>query len=173
MSSSLPFFGMLLIALTMAAMVFTAPAMAESERTKIDAAMAALRDAYAQRPFRAHQFRTDSVEDTATSIDLLEPDGAFRDLRDQETKLRDDRSHQAPYSKPQLPVADVSVAAWNRIWRIAEDFRGKPEGHSPELRGRLLRAIARYAEWETTRPDGRFRFHESCFTVSIAGMRQK
>ncbi|MEM6333009.1 MAG: polysaccharide lyase family 8 super-sandwich domain-containing protein [Planctomycetota bacterium] len=164
----MPSLGLLVVGLILVAAFWAAPIAAAADRAGVAAAMSTLREGYALRPFRAHQLRTDGTADAATSISLLESDGAFSDLRDQEAALRDDGSHQSPYGKPQFPVAEVSVTAWNRIWRIAEEFRGKPDNHRPELRGRLLRAIARYAAWETSRPDGRFRFHESCFAVPTA-----
>ncbi len=134
---------------------------------ELERAISALREDYARRGFRNHQLKT-LEEDVETCLRLLDDDGVFRDLRQQEAGFREDGSYEIASHAKQRKLEHISAISWNRIWKIADHFRGKPADDEPEARRKLLRAIAHYADWETSRPDGRFRFHISCFATPTA-----
>lgn len=161
------YFGLFSVVLFGLSIVFVSPSTHAADSTEVEQAMSVLRENYSQRGFRNHQLGA-VEEDVETCLGLLDQDGGFRDLRQQEVGFRKDGSYEIASHARQRKLEHISAISWNRIWKIADSFRGKPADYEPEAKRKLLRAIAHYADWETARPDGRFRFHISCFATPTA-----
>lgn len=128
-----------------------------------------LRSQYAQTAFRTHMLEQYDTPDAAACIADLSEDGVFTSQRSQEATLANQDAFRSNEREGQLDVAEFLQSAWLKIWRIAESERGATEV-DPKLRARWFRAALHYGRLERLRPDGRFRFHNSCFAIPTAAI---
>jgi len=124
------------------------------------AAINTLRTNYSKSMYRPQ----DLVADTYTiCLAQLQSNGQFTDFIDEETTLTNSNSFKSTSSTTQNKVGDFLYTCFARIWRIAENFRGKtiPD----DIRIKLYQSIIYYGNLETGRPNVDGRFHRSCFAI--------
>lgn len=137
------------------------PAVPEPRQQALDK----LREKFArERAFRRWSCRAEEFE---ACDRLLLADGTFSDLAGPEREIRDGKLHLRDEREAQVRVAEVTVKALNRLWRLAEPFRNGGTG-SNERRERILRGIVRYGTLETERVNSPHRFLASCFDIPTA-----
>ena len=130
-----------------------------------------LREEYAKKPFR--RFKGKSEKTLQECLELLDDDGVFSDLRDEEAIILKEGMDQSMYSQPQDRVSELNREAFERLWEISETFRNKKAETVADaaLRDKVFRGFIHYAAIE----DGRGaitagRFHESCFAIPLANI---
>jgi hypothetical protein len=124
------------------------------------AAINTLRTNYSKSMYRSQ----DLVADTYTiCLAQLQSNGQFADYVVAENTLKNSNSFLSVYSAPQSDAGDFLLTCFTRIWRIAENFRGKtiPD----DIRIKLYNSILYYGNLETSRPNVSSRFHRSCFAI--------
>jgi hypothetical protein len=106
----------------------------------------------------------DLVADTyAICLAQLQSNGQFTDLIATETTFTASNSFKSTSTSVQYDVGDYLLTCFGRIWRIAENFRGKTI--PADIRTKLYNSIIYYGNLETSRPNVGGRFHRSCFAI--------
>ena len=124
------------------------------------AAINTLRTNYSKSTYRSQ----DLVADTyAICLAQLQSNGQFTDYIATETSLTSSNSFKSTGTTAQNNAGDFLYTCFARIWRIAENFRGKAIPDS--IRIKLYQSIIYYGNLETGRPNVDGRFHRSCFAI--------
>jgi len=131
-----------------------------SQTVEETAAINALRLTYSKTIQRAQDLVADNYD---VCLNQLQQDGRFTDCIDTETALTNSNSFKNTSATEQGKVGDFLYICFARIWRIAENFRGKTI--DVDIRTRLFKAIIYYGNLETKRPNVYGRFHRSCFAI--------
>ena len=109
-------------------------------------------------------------------LKLLDENGSFRDLSEQEADYRTNHRGEPryDYSKFQTPILNMLSTAFDRLVRIALDLRdGKiQEAEHSEAKRKLYRGVLNYSQIELDRGDRirSGRFHGSCFAMPKAAV---
>ena len=124
------------------------------------AAIASLRTNYSKSMSRSQDLVADSYD---ICLAQLQSNGQFTDYIADETSLTNSNSFKNTSSTLQNNAGDFLYTCFARIWRIAENFRGKiiPD----DIRIKLYNSIIYYGNLETSRPNVSGRFHRSCFAI--------
>jgi len=124
------------------------------------AAIANLRTTYSKSMYRSHILVSDSY---AVCIAQLQSNGQFTNFIATETSLKNSNSFKSTAYTAQRNAGDFLTTCFQRIWRIAENFREKtiPD----DIRLKLYQSILYYGDLETNRPNVGGRFHSSCFAI--------
>lgn len=124
------------------------------------AAINVLRTNYSKTQYRAHELVTDTY---GVCLAQLQSNGQFTDYIAAENVLKNDNSFKSTYTTPQNNAGAFLLTCFRRIWRIAENFRGKAIPDS--IKTKLYQSIVYYGDLETSRPNVGGRFHASCFAI--------
>jgi hypothetical protein len=124
------------------------------------AAINTLRTNYSKSMWRSQDLVADSY---SICLAQLQPNGQFKDYIATETSLANSNSFTTTSMTPQYNAGDFLYTCFARIWRIAENFRGKTIPDS--IRTRIYQSIIYYGNIETSRPNVGGRFHRSCFAI--------
>lgn len=126
-------------------------------------ALREMRDFYAEKPFRSVVYPVDSV---VVFRQRLTDEGVFADLRKAEDEIRE--HDYAQKGNKQVAISNVTKEAFNRLWRLAETYRSKPQNPADPTLRVLMRAITHYGKLEHERLNVSSRWHASCFAVPVA-----
>lgn len=132
------------------------------------AALQNMRAKLERTPCRA--FKRPANIDAKAAAKMLGEDGLFSDMADVESEAFQNNLPKRD-TESQRKVAPRLELAFNRIWAIAEGFRGQPRplsGEQQQLLARLYRAINHYGAIESKRDNNHGRFHASCFAIPLA-----
>lgn len=130
----------------------------------------AYREYYAKTPYRMQSSAGLTAQECALQ---LQDNGVFGDLKSREAELIVPLDGgKLKYDKDQQAIGLLLTDAFNRIWRIAEEFRNgrmTPE-RNPEIYRNLQQAILYYGNLELGRNNKVSRFHASCFAIPTAAV---
>ncbi len=129
------------------------------------AAIANLRTTYSKSMYRSGDLDADSY---VVCIAQLQSNGQFSDFIATETLLKNNNSFKSTATTAQGNAGDFLLTCFERIWRIAENFRGK--AIPDDIRIKLYQSILYYGDLETTRPNVGGRFHRSCFAIPVCAI---
>lgn len=130
----------------------------DSEKEK---AIKKYRDYYAGHGYRVYTLPKLSVTEI---LDNWREDGQFADLAEKEKQVWE--------SKNQEKIGLFLTEAFNRIWKIAEEFRADRMGISLDkgVYEKCRKAIVYYGNLEISRSNRVHRFHASCFAIPTAAV---
>lgn len=133
------------------------------------------RQYFAKHAYRGHQLSKFKAEKITSQqcVDLLNENGLFKDLIADQSKIETQKFHLSQSSKQQVVVNQMLEKAFNRIWLIAQTYRGKKysEYAGDKTLGLLFKAINNYSNIEHQRGSiSAGRFHESCFAIPTAAV---
>lgn len=133
------------------------------------------RQYFSEHAYRGHQLTKSKTEkiNSQECIELLGEDGKFVDMVAEQDKIEQEKMNLANYTPPQKVVSNFGAKAFNRMWRIAQTYRGKAynEYKNDATYLKLLKAINNYSKIEADRGSiGSGRFHESCFAIPTAAV---
>lgn len=126
-------------------------------------AIQSIRSLYAEKPYRSISVSADSV---SLYKSLLSQEGLFTDLANEESEIA--KGNYAEKVEKQTYISAVTKKAFNRLWMMAETYRGKQLQTADPILGSILRAICHYGSLEHNRINVSARWHVSCFTVPVA-----
>lgn len=131
----------------------------EKEKVK---ALNEFRDKYSKCAYRGHQLRKCTLS-VSEILHNWKEDGTFVDLSESEEKIMKGKQDK---------INEFLTEAFNRIWKIAEEFRrGRmTEKLDKDNFMKLQKAILYYGNLEISRKNGSFRFHASCFAIPTASV---
>lgn len=146
-----------------------------AQLTPKEQAVENFRQYFAENAYRGHQLTKNKVEQLTAQqcIDLLGSDGRFTDLVEGQERIEREKMNLAHSTKPQNEVSGLLEKALNRMWRIAQTYRGKSydEYKGDETLIRLFKAINNYSKIESDRGSiTSGRFHVSCFAIPTAAV---
>jgi hypothetical protein len=130
---------------------------------------------FSKHAYRGHQLTKSKVEQLTAGkcIILLGPDGRFTDLVAEQERIENNKLNFIDSTKPQVEVGQFLEKAFNRIWRIAQTYRGKKYNTyaNDSTLARLYKAVNNYSKIEADRGRiGAGRFHISCFAIPTAAV---
>ncbi len=100
----------------------------------------------------------------------LTEEGQFSDLNQTERQIFDQHLLSAPSYSTDNVVANFLTEAFNRLWKIAESYRGTPADTRSSGFRSLLKGIIHYGTIEAGRSNKLPRFHASCFAIPTASV---
>ncbi|MEQ2517418.1 MULTISPECIES: polysaccharide lyase family 8 super-sandwich domain-containing protein [Bacteroides] len=117
--------------------------------------------------YSGHGYRAYSLPKNLLVSEILnkwEDNGIFTDLAETEKGIME--------SKNQEKIGLFLTEAFNRIWKIAEEFRADRMGVSldKEVFKKCQKAILYYGNLEVSRSNRVHRFHASCFAIPTAAV---
>ena len=117
--------------------------------------------------YSGHGYRAYSLPKNLLVSEILnkwEDTGIFTDLAETEKGIME--------SKNQEKIGLFLTEAFNRIWKIAEEFRADRMGVSldKEVFKKCQKAILYYGNLEVSRSNRVHRFHASCFAIPTAAV---
>ncbi|MCE5174336.1 MAG: polysaccharide lyase family 8 super-sandwich domain-containing protein [Bacteroidales bacterium] len=127
------------------------------------AAISALRTKYSNTAYHSWNLTGSSY---AVCIAQLQSNGQFTDFIATENSLKSSNSFSNLYSTAQHNVNNFILPCFNRLWRIAENYRKKTIPN--DIKAKLYQSILYYGALETSRANVGGRFSASCFTIPIA-----
>lgn len=130
--------------------------------SKKEKAIKDYRTYYSEHSYRAHSLPRDmQVSDV---LSHWKDDGTFADFSENENKIMTSGNQE----KINLVLTD----AFNRIWKIAEEFRADRMGISldKDVFLKCQKAILYYGNLEVNRSNRVHRFHASCFAIPTAAV---
>lgn len=136
------------------------------------AALNRMREAKAGTLMRGHWL---AKQDWKKCLELLEPDGSFKDMKEFEREIRAKEltRKEFSYTEPQSRIVAMTSKAFQRLWAISEALRKDeiPADRGTEVKRALYRAIERYGDIEVNRISTHSgRWHASCFFIPIAAV---
>lgn len=117
---------------------------------------------YSEHSYRGHSLPRDiQVSDV---LGNWKADGTFVDLSEVENKIMS--------SNNQEEIGLFLIDAFNRIWKIAEEFRADRMGIflDKDVFQKCQKAVLHYGNLEITRSNRVHRFHASCFGIPTAAV---
>ena len=94
-------------------------------------------------------------QDWKKNLELLDPDGAFRDMKafEKEIKEKNLGQKEISYTEPQARILAMTSKAFLRLWTISEALRTEkiPADRRADVKERLYRGIVRYGDIEVNR----------------------
>ena len=130
--------------------------------SKKEKAIKDYRDNYSMHAYRGHSMISDlSVSEI---LNIWNEDGTFVDLVETERQVME--------SGKQDKIGLFLTEAFNRIWKVAEEFRADRMGISLDKAAfkKCQKAIVHYGNLEISRPNVSGRFHASCFAIPTAAV---
>lgn len=117
--------------------------------------------------YSEHNYRGHSLPRNLNVADILsnwQDDGTFADLAESESEIM--------MSKNQDKIGLFLTDAFNRIWKIAEEFRADRMGLSLDksVFQKCQKAVLHYGNLEVSRSNRVHRFHASCFAIPTAAV---
>ena len=117
--------------------------------------------------YAEHNYRGHSLPRNLNVADILsnwQDNGTFADLSESESKVM--------ASKNQDKIGLFLTDAFNRIWKIAEEFRADRMGVSldKDVFLKCQKAVVYYGNLEVSRSNRVHRFHASCFAIPTAAV---
>ena len=136
------------------------------------AALNRMREAKAGTLMRGHWL---AKQDWKKCLELLEPDGSFKDMKEFEREIRAKEltRKEFSYTEPQSRIVAMTSKAFQRLWAISEALRKDeiPADRGTEVKRALYRAIERYGDIEVNRISTHSgRWHASCFFIPTAAV---
>lgn len=136
------------------------------------AALNRMREAKAGTLMRGHWL---AKQDWKKCLELLEPDGSFKDMKEFEREIRAKMltRKEFSYTEPQSRIVAMTSKAFQRLWAISEALRKDeiPADRRTEVKRALYRAIERYGDIEVNRISTHSgRWHASCFFIPTAAV---
>lgn len=133
------------------------------------------RQYFSKNAYRGHQLGKSKVEKITPEkcIELLNNEGQFFDLIEQQNKIEKEKLFLINKKDPQNEVGNFLEIAFNRMWRVARLYREKPynEYKNSEVTEKLFKAIKNYSDIEAARGSlDNGRFHISCFAIPTAAV---
>ena len=126
--------------------------------------------------FSQHKYRGHSLKTKLTYVECvksIDTSGAFIDLSSLQKKIESNGLLLSEKSADQHKIGELNYEAFNRIWLIAEHFRGKTVDQisiDDSVFTDLLKAICNYGELEVSRANIKSRFLASCFGIPTAAV---
>lgn len=156
-------------------LVVLATSFGHAQLTLKEQAVLDLRTYFSKHAYRGYQLVKSKVEQFTPEqcINLLSSDGRFSDLIEVQNEIESEKLNQLDSTQPQRMVGDMLQKAFNRMWRIAQTYRGKSysEYANDETLIKLYKAINNYSKIEADRGSiGSGRFHISCFAIPTAAV---
>lgn len=123
----------------------------------------AFREHFAATTYRGYDLRKVEMP-VEIILANLDDDGRFMDLIATEEKLMG--------GNEQVEIGKFLTVAFNRIWKIAEEFRADRYGFSLDRNvfEKCQKAILYYGNLEISRSNRVHRFHASCFAIPTAAV---
>lgn len=117
--------------------------------------------------YSEHAYRGHSMVSALTVREILKEwreDGTFSDILEKEKQIIE--------SGKQDETGLFLTEAFNRIWKVAEEFRADRMGISidKDVFRKCQKAIVHYGNLEIERPNISARFHSSCFAIPTAAV---
>lgn len=126
------------------------PAVKPQEKNKQETILK-FREKYFKNGYHSYSLKV--KEDRGFLFEQINADGTFKDFTE---KQKNDPA--------------IIAEAYNRLWKIAEDFRNGQADSKQVLTGKFLKAIIYYGNKEINRPNDWKRFHASCFAAPTAAV---
>ena len=151
------------------------PITVNAQLTPKEKAVEDFRHYFAEHAYRGSQLNKGKVEQMTSQqcIDLLGEDGRFIDFRADQEKIESGKMNLSINVEEQNFVSAIMEKAFNRIWRIANTYRGRKyaDYNNDTITYRLFKAINNYSKIEAARGSiGAGRFHISCFAIPTAAV---
>ncbi|MGQ1891070.1 polysaccharide lyase family 8 super-sandwich domain-containing protein [Thermophagus sp. OGC60D27] len=168
MHKTITFFGLLFVYFAISFSVMAQ----DSPKEK---AVAEFRKYFSQHAYRGHQLTKPKTEQITSqqSVELLGNDGRFVDLIAAQEKIETQQLNLQRKTESQHFVGETLEKAFNRIWRIAQLYRGKKyeQYKNDPVLTKLFKAINNYSKIEADRGSiENGRFHISCFAIPTAAV---
>ena len=113
-----------------------------------------------------------STKTVSECISLLEKDGVFSDLREAQNEMLSKKWVKSTSYPIQLKIAPTIDEAFNRLYKIANEYSGKAIDITSltPLQLKLLKGFINYGDIESNRGASSSRFHASCFSIPTAAI---
>ena len=152
-------------------LIFLGASLSGAEADK-NAALERMREARAGTLIRGY---LREKQDWKTVRNLMDADGAFRDLKEFEKEIRekDLTQKEFSYTEPQARILALTTKAFQRLWTLSEALRkGEiPPAEQQEVRRRLYKDIVRYGDIEVNRLSTHAgRWTNSAFLIPTIGV---
>ncbi|MFB9057037.1 polysaccharide lyase family 8 super-sandwich domain-containing protein [Mariniflexile ostreae] len=133
------------------------------------------RQFFSKQAYRGHQLTKSKVEQITAKacVELLNNKGQFIDLIEGQKKIEDKKLYLSENKESQVVVSELLEIAFNRMWRIAQTYRGKDYVNYKKdaTINKLFKAINNYSNIEASRGQNTAgRFHISCFAIPTAAV---
>lgn len=147
----------------------------QAQLTPKEQAVQNFRKYFSEHAYRGHQLAKSKVEQLTSQqcIDLLGDDGRFVDLVKEQEEIEKEEMYLSNKKEVQTVVSKFGEKAFNRLWRIAQTFRGVTYDYykNGKTLKKVYKAICNYGNIEASRGSiSTGRFHESCFAIPTAAV---
>lgn len=126
------------------------------------------RQYFAKKPYKIKESK--SVENALKYLTLLNEEGRFTDMIQQEEEIKAQYLLQKLYGSTNNEVAAFLTKAYGRISEVAEACRNGKTDLATAFDDKILKAIVHYGKLEISRPNNNSRFHASCFALPTAAV---
>lgn len=135
-----------------------------------EASIKKYREGFNKTPYRYKQLFNELKMSSQECFSLLDADGRFTDLAQDEKKIADEKMLLSKYTAQSDAVAKVVSEAINRLWKIADGYRLGQMKEKEALVDKFYKAIIHYGNLEMGRSNAAPRFHASCFLIPTAAV---